>query len=47
MYPHYMTATHKAESEYEDRPEEGAQVRLVQAEGGDNIVTLKDQIMQL
>ena len=46
MYPQSMTATHNAESEYEDRPREGTWVRLVQAEAGDKIITLKEQIMQ-
>ena len=41
-----MTVAHKAESEYEDRPGEGAKARLAQAEG-DEIMTFREQIPQL
>ena len=47
MYPQLMTAAHKAESEFEDRSGEGTQVRSVQTERGDEIMTLEEQIMQL
>ena len=46
MYPQLLTTSHEAGSE-QDRPEEGIWVRLVQAEGKDEIVSLKEQIMQL
>ena len=39
MYPQLMTAAHKTESEYEDRPGKESSVRSAQAEGGDEIKT--------
>ena len=42
-----MTASCKAESEYEDSLGEGAQVKSMQAEGKHDIATLREQIMQL
>ena len=47
IYPQLMTAAHRAESKYEDRPGIGIQVRSMQAVGGDKIITLKTQITQL
>ena len=41
-----MTTAQKAESEQEDRPVEGVQVRLSQSEGKDEIMSLKEQITQ-
>ena len=41
IYPEFMTAAHKAESEQEDRPGEGVQVRSAQSEGKDSIVSLR------
>ena len=46
MYPQLMTAAHKAESEQEGRPREGVQVRSAQSEARDNIVHLREQIVQ-
>ena len=47
MYPQLMTAAHKAESEQEDQPHEGVQVRSSQSEEKDSIVSLKEPIAQL
>ena len=47
MYPQIMTAAHKAESEQEDSPREGVQVRLAQSEGKYSIMSMRKQIAQL
>ena len=47
MYPQLMMAAHKADSEQEDWPQEGVQVRTVQSEGKGDIAGLSEQIMQL
>ena len=47
LYPLLIAAAHKAESEYEDRLRKEAQVRLAQAAGEDEIMTFREQIMQL
>ena len=47
MYPQLMTAACKAESEQEDQLGEGVPGRSAQSEGKDDIVSLREQIMQL
>ena len=47
MYPQLVTAAYKAECQYEVRHGEGVWVKLVQAEGKDEITTLRKQIAQL
>ena len=47
MYPQLMTAACKAESKQEERLGDGVWVRLMQSEGKDKTVSLKEQIMQL
>ena len=46
MYPKLMTVAHKVESEQEDRPGEGVQVKSAHSEGRDGIRSLKEQIAQ-
>ena len=47
MYPQFMTPAQKAESKQEDRPGEGVWVRLAQSKWKDEIMSLKEQIVQL
>ena len=42
-----MTAAHKTESEQEDWPGEGVQMRSAQSEGKDCIVSMRGLIVQL
>ena len=47
MYTQLMTAAHMVEYEQKDRPRNGVQVKLVQSEGNDEIISLQEQIAQL
>ena len=47
MYPQFLTAAHKAESEYKDNLGKGAYIKLAEDEGKDEIMTLGEQITQL